>query len=85
MLHEKLTFPRGQFQSVYYKQYQQVLEKRIVSPPEDDTICNLLQLSKFSPSFNKHSTSIFTGYDYEHVVYWITVFFLKSIHGLAYK
>ena len=39
-----------------------------VSPPEDDTICNLLQLSKFSPSFNKHSTSIFTGYDYEHVV-----------------
>ena len=48
-----------------------------VSPLEDDTVCNLLQLSKFSPTFNKHSISRFTGYDYEHVVYWITVFFLK--------
>ena len=45
--------------------------------------CKLLQLSQISPISKQHSTSRFTGYVYEHVVYWITVFPIKSIHGLA--
>ena len=46
-------------------------------------LCKLLQLSQISPISNQHSTSGFTGYVYEHVVYWITVLSIKSIHGLA--
>ena len=42
--------------------------------------CKLLQLSQISPISNQHSTSRLTGYVYEHVVYRITVFPIKSIH-----